>query len=522
MGRCFAAWGPGFLCAAACFALAACGSGSSGGGNGGADAGGAAASGGSSGTSAGGSAGSGGKAGSGGAAGTGGAAGSAGSSGTGGAPPGGLASAGLIPDYDSVNPFKPPPGAIHIDPTNTADTQQDGTLSHPYESFDKSGLTAGATYVVKRGTTLDFDVLGITQDDLTFAAYGSGSRPVLQSSAVAASGSNKYAIELTSHKNITFRDLVVNAPDATSAMRFQGQCENIQVENCKLTGGGWALRSFSFSGLKVISTEVSDTDDDGIFMQGMTNIEIAHCYVHDVNQNWKPPYTSQKDAAGDGIQFDGCNHWHVHENVIDRTSSANKFCFISNNPAQDDGVLELNVLSGPRPTGGDGGASIYLGDGTGLVIRDNLIKGPSPCPFYSHADDLHFYGNLITGVSGSLYASATAAVDNNVFYDVPSAISGGSITARNNIFALGSATATAFDKVSALTESNNLFTQGAPAANSISGDPKFVDAVKDDFHLLSGSAAIDKGTNVGLTKDIDGVAIPQGAAPDIGAYEFKP
>lgn len=298
--------------------------------------------------------------------------------------------------------------------------------------------------------------------------------------------------------------------------------KHIQVINCKLTGGSWGLRSFSFDGLEVLNTEVSHTKDDGVFMQGMTGIEVAHCYIHDVNQNWKPPYTSQKDAAGDGIQLDGCNHWHIHDSVIDRTSSANKFCIISNNPAQNDGIIEYNILSGPRSTGGDGGASIYLGDGTGLIIRYNLIKGPSPGPFYSHADQLHIYGNVISGAGGPLYASATATVDNNVFYNMQSAITGGSITARNNIFDLGSAGAKAFDNVSNLTESHNLFVQGTPSPNSISGDAKFVDPTNYDFHLTPGSAAIDTGMAVGLTQDIDGVAIPQGAAPDIGAYEYKP
>jgi hypothetical protein len=41
-----------------------------------------------------------------------------------------------------------------------------------------------------------------------------------------------------------------------------------------------------------------------------------------------------------------------------------------------------------------------------------------------------------------------------------------------------------------------------------------------DFRLQSTSPAIDAGANVGLTADFEGTPVPQGAAPDIGAFEY--
>lgn len=58
--------------------------------------------------------------------------------------------------------------------------------------------------------------------------------------------------------------------------------------------------------------------------------------------------------------------------------------------------------------------------------------------------------------------------------------------------------------------------------DNVIGDPLFVNAAEYDFSLQSGSPAIDAGTMTGLGNspvDIEGTSIPQGSAPDIGAYE---
>jgi hypothetical protein len=42
-----------------------------------------------------------------------------------------------------------------------------------------------------------------------------------------------------------------------------------------------------------------------------------------------------------------------------------------------------------------------------------------------------------------------------------------------------------------------------------------------NYHLLPGSPAIDAGADVGLTSDYGSKHVPQGSAPDIGAYEYQ-
>ena len=60
-------------------------------------------------------------------------------------------------------------------------------------------------------------------------------------------------------------------------------------------------------------------------------------------------------------------------------------------------------------------------------------------------------------------------------------------------------------------------------AADLNADPQFADLANLDFHLLPGCPAIDAGAAIeGLGTDLDGIARPQGAALDLGAYEAVP
>ena len=50
----------------------------------------------------------------------------------------------------------------------------------------------------------------------------------------------------------------------------------------------------------------------------------------------------------------------------------------------------------------------------------------------------------------------------------------------------------------------------------------FFNAAGGDFHLRTASAGINGGQNWGQAQDIDGLPVPWGSAPDLGAHEYKP
>jgi hypothetical protein len=66
--------------------------------------------------------------------------------------------------------------------------------------------------------------------------------------------------------------------------------------------------------------------------------------------------------------------------------------------------------------------------------------------------------------------------------------------------------------------SGTVTTTGAP----LRGSAGYVNSTAGDYHLTTGSDAIDKGNGLPPLVDLDGAIRPQGATTEIGAYEFTP
>jgi hypothetical protein len=61
---------------------------------------------------------------------------------------------------------------------------------------------------------------------------------------------------------------------------------------------------------------------------------------------------------------------------------------------------------------------------------------------------------------------------------------------------------------------------GMSESGSIFQDPLFVNRAAGDFHVLTGSPAVDSAnSSYAVSRAFDGTLRPQGAAPDLGAYE---
>lgn len=145
-----------------------------------------------------------------------------------------------------------------------------------------------------------------------------------------------------------------------------------------------------------------------------------------------------------------------------------------------------NVIAGSRSAEG-----LRVNDPKGkVIIENNTLYGNAVAQIYlerAGAKRITIRNNIIVAKSGQQY------------YEFDAGSSSASIVPANNLV-YGVGPCEAWDK------------------GCLSADPTFVST--SDYHLKAGSPAINRGVVTSVKRDHDGVARPQGAAFDIGAFEY--
>ncbi|NQU17756.1 MAG: cadherin-like beta sandwich domain-containing protein, partial [Candidatus Saganbacteria bacterium] len=444
-----------------------------------------------------------------------------------------------------------PPANTYYVSTAGSDTTGDGSQSNPWATPAKGAVnvSAGDTLIILGGTyvvsTDPDDVItptnsGTSGNPITIQGE-SGNRPILKGTnniirAIDLSGLDYITvenIEITNNSLNNFRNAVEIYTPATNIIlkdlyihhidEFGVNLQDVDtltIEDCTIEycgfgaigspdmgeGGGW----------KSITIDNCDLSYNGHYYQGIIDnpanpygrpdgigleegpgpIEVKNCLV--------------EHNVGDGIDLKLSN-CHVHENTV-----ANNSC---------DGIklwagvttVENNLVYG-------------TGDGVG---------GASP------------WAALVIGAP----AGETFTIINNTFHGNPSRqgyisymqydeLTNINITLRNNIFDNAQGLVWLASQITGYTIENNLFNRDSSSdqiyvggsdrtvsqlnalsncSGNITGDPKFVSpawGTTGDYHLQSGSPAIDAGTSTGAPSiDLDGTSRPVGSADDIGAYE---
>jgi parallel beta-helix repeat protein len=121
------------------------------------------------------------------------------------------------------------------------------------------------------------------------------------------------------------------------------------------------------------------------------------------------------------------------------------------------------------------------------------------------------YGLYLHTWDGSCQYDFTHQFNNNLYYG----------SSNNVIFydtvSCGSAMAMTVAQFNAIAAANPRY-----EISGIQADPKFLNAIADNYHLTSGSPAVNAGAEKGVTSDFDGNPrpLPAGGHTDIGAYEY--
>jgi parallel beta-helix repeat protein len=205
------------------------------------------------------------------------------------------------------------------------------------------------------------------------------------------------------------------------------------------------------------------------------NAIIAYNYVHDTGDDnfW----TDGTSGAGIVIKY------NIFDGALDDSVAL---------AGVTDGFIYNNLFSRSRDTGLQFANAV-----TGMTVKNNI--------FYNNGQP----GDPVTGDEGyyEIYVTTTTGheINNNLYYHT---------TVKNptDHFYWGGV---AYDFADWKTNSSQ-------DNASLNDDPLFTSTVTPDFSLQAGSPAINAGVDVGLTSDYRGMTVPQGSAPDIGAYEFGP
>jgi hypothetical protein len=126
---------------------------------------------------------------------------------------------------------------VYIDPGNANDPLEQGSIEHPYDSWNDVTWTAGNAYLQKRNTVAEVQKINIPVSSVSIGSYGEGELPVIHSAA------NDFVFTIFEKNNITFSDLSIENESAVSLIYFLGSsCDNNLVERCKFNGGENGIR----------------------------------------------------------------------------------------------------------------------------------------------------------------------------------------------------------------------------------------------------------------------------------------
>jgi hypothetical protein len=268
-------------------------------------------------------------------------------------------------------------------------------------------------------------------------------------------------------------------------------------EYCSFAGSGLALGGTGTAGGSIVIGNTIENNKLGVANGGGIAIFYAEGSVIQNN-------VIRNNVSGPGgITVDGTDGLIFVQNLVYGNAA----------------VGEINY---PLPSGGGG-----------LTI---LVPGNGPAPYYGVIANNTFFNNT---VSSTEYVSSQVYLDGDISQY---------LFANNIVYGLQTFPAIAcsgpysyLSPTPVVVDHNDVFNPSGPTYTglcsaetgtngNISADPLFTNSGSGDFHLISGSPAIDSGDNsvladlaarnISLTTDLDGNPRLQKATIDMGPYEY--
>lgn len=475
-----------------------------------------------------------------------------------------------IDSYSETSPTPtsapPPPasnGGVYYVSTNGSNDNP-GTIDKPWKSInyavsDKSSVKAGDTILVQPGTYNELIDLG--------------------KSGNSASGN----ITLKANGNVTLHDPDPNNGGFGEGVIHSSGKGYWTIDGFRIENTSWAgIALQDANNMIVQNNHTYQTGASGIIILPASNFnggdgEVTSKNVKVLNNTIERAIWSWKGGADynnsqEALSIWGVDGFEVANNTLNQGNKEGIDIKVGsrNGSVHDNSVTGQALVEGtPPPNGYNGGAAIYL-DGNrasifnidvynnsvfnntadAIVIADEVPSqgDVSGIRVYNNV----IYGNGIHGQNGGAGITVTSnvhnveIVNNTVAKNVQSLVIDGAdythgyqpydILVRNNIFANNSFRNGLIENAYNLTLDHNLYTdtfdlyQTGNAVNNLNANNNtkvssvgFANLNNNDFHLTSGSPAIDTGSSSisqYAQRDKDGKQRPTGAGTDIGAYEY--
>lgn len=416
------------------------------------------------------------------------------------------------------------------------DNNNGRSMSTPWKTLSKVNSFAfapGDTVCFQRGGTwqgqLNITRSGTSGSPITYGAYGTGNLPVI-------SGSNR------------------TIPSNQGQGLINIGASNIVVDGLHSSySGGYGIKIYEQSNVSIKNSEVENSNHGGIVFEGGSNALVDKCKVHHTNMAG----VANRDAAmHEAISFANVNTFQAQNNEVyscveegidakygARNGIINGNTLYGNNGPQIyvDAAHHIDIYGNTTSGSAADKSGISIGVETTynpgtyrkaeyITVRNNVIYGNAAGiilwsePGAEAIHDIKIMNNTIidnnkhnwggiyfmSGQAGQ-YAMGGNVIRNNILYNNAynnnNQLIGGARVIRDDIGA-----------ASYFTISHNMIRTGEPsdAANLnqvATSAPGFENAGIRDYHLTSGSPAINSGIDVGLPYN--------GTAPDMGAFEYE-
>lgn len=477
---------------------------------------------------------------------------------------------GVIPQ---TVPCDPSTGTIHhVSPQG--DDDADGSEATPWRTVSRGvlDLQPGDTLYLAEGTYPEAVVItasGTAEAPILIASEPGGAQAEIDGAGVALDEDGLVSIVGASH--VTLCSLTVRSSPG-HGVSVQDDDEGVRPVGTAIIGlsvldaDDTGIYAEDVDGIVIESNQTRETVTSGIGVWYSTSAAVRHNEVVNARNDDERGHEEWISMAG------VCDFEVAHNELYMDNADFGGHTGIDAKESSCRGSIHHNYLHDFPGYGGQ----IYLDaweagmNGTGTLswidIHDNRLDGAGGITIGSEqggiVENVRVFNNLIhqpwssgiavaglEGEGGSYALKRNLHIFNNTIWGSRNhgtsaiylfAVNAENIVVQNNLIVMdpervvGLITAGVPEAVAPLTVDHNLVFGPTECSNdypdcvevstwegNVHLDPLLVNGPAGDLHLQAGSPAIDQGVAIeGLTLDHDGVARPQGAGIDIGAFEF--